>query len=160
VNFYGLLNELSPEAYTIRQVGLLHYEHKAMSDDDVLASVGDDQIAAYFTPTMVEVEYDPENIVLPLLRKVRESLDRDSAPPSKKKCADCSLIQQWSEWVNAADSYTPRPWMNQQELRECEARMRYRDLTGEDVSMHWKDGALMKLAQPGGVLSSWNFDEE
>src|ERR1700723_1679447 len=80
INMYGFLLERCTDAYEVSKVALLYYQFSPLTDDEILPNIGKDFMFARFTPQLVEIQYDPEAIVVPLLEKHRELLDMDEPP--------------------------------------------------------------------------------
>jgi hypothetical protein len=157
VNFYGMLLESVPEAYRVSKVGLLYYVFEAASDDDIVDMIEDDRIMAYFRPTLIEVEYNPQKIVLPLLKKVRTLMDMDEPPNPAKNCSDCALLDQWTSWIRESDeTMPPRGMVSARDWQRLQAQADFRRAKGPDLSVAWKS-TLMQLARPDGVVANWDF---
>jgi hypothetical protein len=161
VNFYGLLCELAAEAYEISRVGILYYVYEPVTDDDVLDTTGPSTITVQFTPRLTLVDYDPQRIVVPLLKKVRALLDMDTPPDSVDGCQDCKLLKEFSKASPQKDDLQYlRKIMNDREWREYQAQRQFDELTSSPSDIQKKTEMLVRQAMPGGVLANWDFDPE
>src|ERR1039458_4800655 len=104
INMYGMLLERCPDEYEVTKVALLYYEFDPLTDDEIVANVGKDFMFARFTPELVEIEYDPEAIVIPLLEKFRELLDLDDPPEGREGCKDCLLLESFHDCTKMTDA--------------------------------------------------------
>lgn len=157
VNMYGFLLERSPEAYQVSRVALLYYEFEALSDAAVLKLVGNDYMMARFKPTLVEVEYDPENIVVPLLRKVRELIDMDTPPDGREDCKDCNLLAAFHDFATVTDGVRPSNGYDRADMNRY-SRESFLYQYGLPEERQATLDTIMKDAAPDGVLDLWFRD--
>jgi hypothetical protein len=160
VNFYGFLCEHAAEAYKVSRVGIMYYVFKPLTDEEVLDTTGPSSIMPRFDGRLTLVDYDPDRIVLPLLRKVRELLDMDRPPDSADGCKDCKLIEEFSKLFQKDDLQYLRSVMNDRELYQYQARQRYLALADPNPNIQQRTEMLVRQATPGGVLANWNFSPE
>ena len=158
VNFYGLLCELAAEAYKVSRVGILYFVYEPAEDDQVLDTTGPSTITVQFTPRLTLVDYDPQKIVVPLLKKVRELLDMETPPESADGCGDCKLLKEFSKLSQKDDLQFLRKVMTNREWREYEMKRQFDALTLPDIQKETE--MLLRHATPGGVLASWDFEPE
>lgn len=161
VNFYGLMCELAAEAYTISRVGVLYYVYQPATDDEILDTTGPSSITVQFTPRLSLVDYDPQRIVMPLLKKVRALLDMGKPPEPADGCCDCKLLKEFSKLSPQRDNLQYlRKIMNEREWREYETQRRFDALTSSPSDIQKETETLLRQATPGGVLASWDFSSQ
>jgi hypothetical protein len=161
VNFYGLMCELAAEAYTISRVGVLYYVYKPATDDEILDTTGPSSITVQFTPRLSLVDYDPQRIVVPLLKKVRELLDMDEPPESADGCGDCKLLKEFSKLSPQKDDLQYlRKIMNDREWRKYETQRQFDAFTSSHPDIQKRTEMLVRQAMPGGVLANWDFSSD
>lgn len=159
VNMYGFLLERCPDAYEISRVGLLYYEFSPLTDDEILLNVGDDFMFARFTPQLIEIEYSPEEIVVPLLKKVRELIDMQDPPKGNDGCSDCALLDLFHDVAKVTDGVAlPRP-NDLEDSRRYSSESFLRKFGIDEARQSRLDG-IFREAQPFGVLDRWLRDEE
>jgi hypothetical protein len=157
INFYGYVLEKSNTPAVVSRIGLLYYSISPLSDDEILANAGSDNMWALFRPSMLEIEYDPENIVVPLLRRVRALIDSTEAPKGIDGCKDCELLKAFQNCLSVTDS-GPVRLMDQRERQRHYYRERQRELSGvDDIHQYQLDSlpAIAGLERPLGALAQW-----
>jgi hypothetical protein len=159
VNMYGFLLERCPEAYEISRVGLLYYEFSPLTDDEILLNVGDDFMFARFTPQLIEIEYNPEEIVVPLLEKVRALIDMQNPPDGKEGCKDCELLAFFHDIAKVTDGIRAPRRHDLEDARRYSSERFLLDF-GIDAARQSKLDNIFRDAQPFGVLDRWLRDEE
>ena len=157
VNMYGFLLERSPEAYQVSRVAVLYYEFESLTDRAILKHVGNDYMMAKFKPTLVEVEYDPEKIVVPLLEKVRELIDMDTPPDGKDDCKDCGLLAAFHDFATVTDGVRPSNGYDRDDVNRY-SRESFLFRYGLPEERQATLDAIMKDAEPDGVLDLWFRD--
>jgi PD-(D/E)XK nuclease superfamily protein len=84
-------------------LGLLYYEPVTdLEPGDPTALIRDDGFFLNFSPKLKSVELDP-NMILPLLRKVREICATAECPAGKPGCSDCSRLELLTSAANRAN---------------------------------------------------------
>ena len=74
-------------------MGLCYYEPQGDAPTVAFETViQDDGFVIPFKAHLKKIELDPEGIVRPLLKAVREMVDRDVMPERKAGCADCRQL--------------------------------------------------------------------
>jgi len=85
----------------ISQLVLLYYEPMTdiieITTDELNELVSEDSFKMGFKAHSLDVELDPEGIVKPLLKKVRELGDMEQAPEGLEGCEDCRLLGERGE---------------------------------------------------------------
>jgi hypothetical protein len=161
VNFYGFLCEQAAEAYKVSRVGIMYYVFKPLTDEEVLDMTGPSSIMPLFDGKLRLVDYDPERIVLPLLKKVRELLDMDRPPDSADGCKDCKLIEEFSKLFHEKDDLQYlRKVMTDREWREDRAKRHYEALMDPNPNIQERLERLVRQATPGGVLANWDYSPD
>lgn len=94
LNSYAWIAEeigLSP----VGGIGLIYYQPETQVDDSNIGSaIIDGGFRMPFAAHCLEVDLEPEKIVLPLLRQVREIGDMEEAPQVVGGCQDCSKLEE------------------------------------------------------------------
>ena len=94
LNGYALIGEqigFSP----VSGLGLCYYEPQTqVNDKTVKSSLIDGGFTMPFQAHLLEAELDPQRIVLPLLRRVREIGDRQVVPEGRDGCAGCGRVRE------------------------------------------------------------------
>jgi hypothetical protein len=76
-------------------VGLCYYEPQGDAPvEDVGEVLKQDGFVMPFKAHLKQVELDPEGVVLPLLRRIREITDTGHIPEGEKGCKDCLVLGQ------------------------------------------------------------------
>jgi hypothetical protein len=65
-----------------------------LAEDDLDSMLRDDGFLMGFSGHVLEVKLEAEQIIPPLLEKVRSIYDLDSPPPGNDHCRDCGLLEQ------------------------------------------------------------------
>jgi hypothetical protein len=157
INFYGYLLEKSDESVVVSKVGLLYYSISPLTDDEVMGNTGKDNMWALFRPSMHEIEYDPENIVVPLLRRVRALIDSTEAPKGNDGCKDCAMLKAFQNCLSVSDS-VPLRLMDRRERQQHFYRERHRELGVVDEIYQYQLDCLPAIAgleRPLGALAQW-----
>jgi hypothetical protein len=159
VNFYAYLFQHAQTAHTVSRIGLLYYTFAPLSDEKILDAFGDHEIWATFEPHVKEVELNPDGIIPPLLRTVRELYDLTEPPAAKKGCPDCALLDAFASLLKNGSEEGRLPIaVDQQTLKMYVARQRILKLQGlrhRDVLV-----LLPLVADPLGVLAQWDFSHD
>ena len=122
---------------------------------------GPSSIMPLFDGKLRLVDYDPERIVLPLLKKVRELLDMDRPPDSADGCKDCKLIEEFSKLFHEKDDLQYlRKVMTDREWREDRAKRHYEALMDPNPNIQERLERLVRQATPGGVLANWDYSPD
>jgi hypothetical protein len=76
-------------------LALIYMEPQTDMTEDLLDSVlKDDGFLMGFSGHVLELKLEAEEIIPPLLKKVRDIYDLDTAPSGKQDCRDCNLLEQ------------------------------------------------------------------
>jgi hypothetical protein len=113
---------------------------------------------ARFKPVLVEVDYDPENVLEPLFKKVRELMDMEEPPDGNEGCKDCILLAAFHDIASVTDGVRPPRRNDQDDINRYSSEVflvRY----GLSDERQARLDALAKDAEPGGVLDLWLRDE-
>jgi hypothetical protein len=157
LNFYGYLLEKADSSTVVSRVGLLYYSVSSLTDDEVFKNTGDDNMWALFRPSMHEIDYDPENIVVPLLRRVRALIDSTEAPKGNSDCKDCELLKAFQDCLSVTDSSGVK-FMDQKERQQYFSRERHREFNlVDEIRQYQLDSlpAVARLERPLGALAQW-----
>jgi hypothetical protein len=157
INMYGFLLERCPDAHEVTRVALLYYEFSPLTDDEILPNIGKDFMFARFTPQLVEIDYDPEAIVVPLLEKYRELLDMNNPPDGNENCPDCPILDEFHDCTKMTDAVR-LPIRNDTADYRRYLSESYLKRFGIDDKRQAKLDGLWRDAQPDGVLAHW-FDD-
>ena len=94
LNGYALIGEqvgFSP----VTGLGLCYYEPQTQVNEKTVKSlVIDDGFTMPFQAHLLEVGLDPQRVVLPLLRQVREIGDRQVVPEGRDRCEECGRVRE------------------------------------------------------------------
>ncbi len=160
VNFYAYLLTHAEMAQEVSRAGLVYYVFSPVKDDDIPDYFSDYEVLARFEPKAQEVELDPDRIIPPLLKKVRQLLDLTEAPEPKADCPDCELISLFANLLMDDQEKIVPVWLSQREIREYLIRQDFRQLTDAQKQLKSKLPLLSMLADPLGVLRMWDFSAE
>ena len=96
LNSYAWIAEklgLSP----VGGLALIYYQPETdiieISEKELKKLVSSDKFKMLFSAHLIEVELEPEKVVKPLLRKVRELADMKKAPDGIEGCEDCEKLE-------------------------------------------------------------------
>ncbi|MFC1739249.1 hypothetical protein ACFL1G_09410 [Planctomycetota bacterium] len=92
LNGYALIAEkcgLKP----VTGIGLLYYEPQTDAAADIDQALLDEGFAMPFKAYLHELELKPEEMVMPLLKKVRAIADLTEPPIGNAGCADCQKLE-------------------------------------------------------------------
>jgi hypothetical protein len=148
---------MDPDCVPTR-LGLLNYAICKLDGDDLLDATGDDFMLAWFSPLMQEIVCDPEEIVVPLLRKVRELIDSTEAPAGADGCPDCALLEGFRDCMVATDASGVR-YMDARERERHFLNERFHAAKTLDSVRQAELDSLPGLAaieRPEGVLANWD----
>ena len=65
--------------------------------DEIDSVIIEDGFYMPFEAHIEEIELDPENMIEPLLGKVREIIDQQDAPEGREDCEDCGRLGELKE---------------------------------------------------------------
>lgn len=103
-------------------LGLLYYEPiTELPETDPDSLIKDDRFYLEFAPKLKPVKLEP-NIILPLLRRVREICDSTDCPTGRSDCKDCCILQSLIMGTGRAF-----PSLKQDLLMSLDAEKRKRD---------------------------------
>jgi hypothetical protein len=164
VNHYAYALQNSANPRTVSRVGLLYYEFAHLSDEEMADSFNDSEVWARFKPKVVEMDLDPEGIVVPLLEKVRDLLDLSECPKGRKGCNDCALLDLYfrlkkDEDIEDLDDNIVA-MLDRDERNEYFARRRSRSISCSDGTQMPGDrlaSVLSSMADPLGVVANWDY---
>jgi len=80
----------------VTKLGLLYFEPQQLNelDDGLETALMTDGFAMQFCPRYLEVEWQPQEILPPLLYEAKRLLDLPKPPPSTSGCNDCQRLHQ------------------------------------------------------------------
>lgn len=162
VNFYAYLAQNLPAALEVSKLALLYFHVAPVHEDDFLDCYDDSGMYVTFTPTFIEVELDPDRIIVPILERIRELLDLPVAPAPRKGCCDCSLIQAHAELFTAEEELTDAilTAMTLEERQRMFARKKWNDATDIADERQRAIRILRAAADPFGIVANWDWDGE
>jgi len=95
LNGYAMIAE-SIGLKPVRQIGLIHYKSQTdaieTTTDEFIKLVSHDNFLMGFGSNCIEIELKPDEVIRPLLRKVRELWELDEAPNEMNNCEDCGKL--------------------------------------------------------------------
>jgi hypothetical protein len=95
LNGYAMIAE-SIGLKPVKQIGLIYYEPQTdvveTTTDELNKLVSHDNFLMGFGSNCFEIELKPDEVVRPLLKKVRELWELDNAPKGIDNCEDCGKL--------------------------------------------------------------------
>lgn len=161
VNFYAYVAGLASPSYTVSRGGLLYFQFAGMTDTEIRKNFNDTYMWGKFKPEYVDVEIDPDTVVIPVLNRIRELLDMTEAPKGRKGCRDCELIDAFSHLLSDDDLTDAAPeYLTRSERQQFDARRRYLLSTDRVELRSSVMAGLIGAANPNGALRNWWGSDE
>lgn len=154
---YKYMMEHGPSPRSVSQLGLLYYEFRRPSDDEMDDCYNDEEVWAPFTPRFVNVDgSESESLTNDLLKRLRYFLDLKAAPEGKDGCKDCKAVEE--AWKRVSDFAQPSPsrFTDRRQYERALARWRYSLADGDRTS------EIIELLRRSwtnelGVLANWDW---
>lgn len=145
VNAYALLLH-QEEGKKVSKGGLLYFQIQTDYDDDELLDlITKDGLDVHFKAVPVEMELDPEKIVLPLLMETRKLFKRRTPPAGKDGCKDCELLARMASLAKLG------------QLKDQADLERFVEF---HMKRHRSDDEEISSFNPNGIFTLWDFDDE